>query len=144
VKNPFSRRTFIASAAAAILPPALAHAKQGPAGLLSMLSATPPQPTPQGEAWKDAGVLDLANSPYAKLQSVPVRAVTINDGFWSQRRKTNLASSIPTMHDELLAHGRMDNFLRLEGKSTERPSASRCKPPIKKKPSRSCAKPPPP
>jgi hypothetical protein len=50
---------------------------------------------------------------------VPVRAVVIQDGFWSQRRKTNLASSIPTMHDELFAHGRMDNFLRPEAKSTE-------------------------
>jgi DUF1680 family protein len=118
VENPFSRRTFIATTAAAILPPALAHAKQGPAGLLSMLSATPPPPAPQGESWKNAGVLDLANSPYAKLKSVPVRAVAINNGFWSQRRKTNLASSIPTMRDELLSHGRMDNFLRLEGRST--------------------------
>ena len=69
--------------------------------------------------WKDAGVIDLSNSPYAKLKTVPVRAVFIQDGFWSQRRKTNLVASIPSMHDELLEHGRMDNFLRLEGKSTE-------------------------
>ncbi|GAC1415855.1 MAG: glycoside hydrolase family 127 protein [Acidobacteriaceae bacterium] len=48
-----------------------------------------------------------------------MRAVVIQDGFWSKRRKTNLVASIPSMHDELLSHGRMDNFLRLEGKSTE-------------------------
>jgi DUF1680 family protein len=120
MRNPVSRRRFITSTAAALLPPALAHAKQGTSGLLSMLSSDP-QPKDQSapsEAWRDAGVLDLSNSPHAKLKSVPVRAVTITNGFWSQRRKTNLASSIPTMRDELLAHGRMDNFLRLEGKSS--------------------------
>ena len=47
--------------------------------------------------WKDQGVLNLANSPYAKLHTVPVRAVTIDEGFWSKRRKTNVESSIPSM-----------------------------------------------
>jgi DUF1680 family protein len=117
MKNPFSRRTFIASAAATMIPPAIAGARHGTAGLLSMLSGAPPTPTSQNENWKDAGVIDLSSSPYAKLKTVPVRAVTIQDGFWSQRRKTNLNSSIPGMHDQLLAHGRMDNFLRLTGKS---------------------------
>ena len=69
--------------------------------------------------WKDAGVIDLTDSPYAKLKTVPVRAVAIGDGFWSQRRKANFVSSVPSMHDELLAHGRLDNFLRLKGKSPE-------------------------
>lgn len=67
--------------------------------------------------WHDQGVLNLTHSPYAKLRNVPVRAVTIQDGFWSKRRKTNVESSIPSMHDELLEHGRMDNFLRLAGAS---------------------------
>ncbi len=68
--------------------------------------------------WHDQGVLNLARSPYAKLHNVPVRAVTIGDGFWSKRRKTNVESSIPSMHQELLDHGRMDNFLRLTGASS--------------------------
>ncbi|MGH9510724.1 MAG: glycoside hydrolase family 127 protein [Terriglobales bacterium] len=68
--------------------------------------------------WKDQGVLNLANSPYAKLHTVPVRAVTVEEGFWSKRRKTNVESSIPTMREELVEHGRMDNFLRLVGKSS--------------------------
>jgi DUF1680 family protein len=68
-------------------------------------------------AWRDQGVLNLAHSPYAKLRNVPVRAVTIEDGFWSKRRRTNVESSIPTMHQELVDHGRMDNFLRLVGNS---------------------------
>ena len=47
-----------------------------------------------------------------------MRAVTIAPGFWSKRRQTNVDSSIPSMRLELIEHGRMDNFLRLEGKST--------------------------
>src|SRR5438874_10176459 len=70
-------------------------------------------------AWQDQGVINTANSPYAKLHSVPVRAVTIEEGFWSKRRKTNIERSIPTMRAELEEHGRMDNFRRLVGKSSE-------------------------
>ncbi len=69
--------------------------------------------------WKDQGVLNLVNSPFAKLHSVPVRAVTIEEGFWSERRKTNVKSSIPSMRKELEEHGRMDNYRRLVGKSSE-------------------------
>ena len=70
--------------------------------------------------WRDQGVLNLTNSPYAKLHNVPVRAVTIEEGFWSKRRKTNVESSIPTMREQLEQHGRMDNFRRLVGKSRAR------------------------
>ncbi len=68
--------------------------------------------------WKDQGVLNLTNSPYAKLHTVPVRAVTIEEGFWSKRRKINVERSIPTLRDQLEQHGRMDNFRRLVGKSS--------------------------
>jgi len=67
--------------------------------------------------WKDQGVLNLTNSPHAKLHNIPVHAVTINEGFWAQRRKTNVEKSIPTMRELLEANGRMDNFRRLTGKS---------------------------
>jgi uncharacterized protein len=50
---------------------------------------------------------------------VPIGAVVIEDGFWSKRRKINVVESIPSMRNELLEHGRMDNFLRLRGKSAE-------------------------
>ncbi len=118
MKIPLSRRTFIASAAASIIPSAVTYGQPKGGGLLSLL---PRESQSAGDAktdWKNAGVIDLTNSPYAKLKTVPVKAVTIQDGFWSQRRKTNVASSIPSMHDELLAHGRMDNYLRLVGKSS--------------------------
>ena len=69
--------------------------------------------------WAKAGIIATGHSPYAKLKSVPVQAVTITPGFWSKRRETNVKSSIPSMRTELLEHGRIDNFLRLEGKSDE-------------------------
>jgi uncharacterized protein len=114
--NPVSRRKFIetstaAAAAAYVANPALAFALGKPSVARGVDSSQLP--------WRDQGVLNLANSPYAKLHSVPVRAVTIEEGFWSKRRKTNVESSIPTMRDQLLEHGRMDNFRRLVGKSSE-------------------------
>jgi DUF1680 family protein len=73
------------------------------------------KPLPQ---WRGKSFIDLSASPYAKLKPVPVSAVVIQEGFWSKRRETNVQSSIPSMHVELIEHGRMDNFLRLEGKSS--------------------------
>ncbi len=66
--------------------------------------------------WKGKGVLDLTRSPHARIHQVPVSAVKVT-GYWAKRRQTNVANSIPSMHDELLQHGRLTNFLRLEGKS---------------------------
>ena len=115
MKNSLSRRSFIASAAVSMIPPALAAAQPKSGGLLSLLEG---EPQPSQASWRDAGVIDLSRSPFAKLKPVPVRAVVIQDGFWSRRRNTNLTSSIPSMRDELIVHGRMDNFLRLAGKSS--------------------------
>ena len=67
--------------------------------------------------WKNEGVLNLVKSPHAKLRNVPVHAVTITSGFWAARRQTNAEKSIPSMEKLLEANGRMDNFLRLAGKS---------------------------
>jgi len=47
-----------------------------------------------------------------------VHAVTIENGFWAQRREVNVNKSIPSMGKLLEANGRMDNFRRLIGKST--------------------------
>jgi uncharacterized protein len=118
MKLKLSRRKFITSAAA-VIPPAIAYAQPNGGGLLSFLAKEQQPAKPSKTDWKNAGVTDFSNSPYAKLKTVPVRAVVIQDGFWSQRRKTNLVASIPSMHDELLEHGRMDNFLRLQGKSSQ-------------------------
>ncbi len=71
-------------------------------------------------SWRDQGVLNLTKSLHAKLRNVPVHAVTITAGFWGQRRETNVNKSIPSMEKLLEANGRMDNFLRLAGKSAAR------------------------
>ena len=68
--------------------------------------------------WKNQGIENLSKSPHAKLRDIPVSAVTVQSGFWAQRREINVTKSIPTMHDLLEANGRMENFRRLAGKST--------------------------
>jgi DUF1680 family protein len=72
----------------------------------------------QTDVWKDQGIVHTANSPHAKLHDVPIRAVTISDGFWAQRRRTNVETSIPTMRELMVRDGRMENFRRLSGKSS--------------------------
>jgi DUF1680 family protein len=102
-----SRREFISTAAAATATTALPRFARAANTGSSTLDPD----------WKNAGVIATRNSPYAKLKSVPVQAVTIETGFWSKRRAINVESSIPSMRQQLVDHGRMDNFLRLEGKS---------------------------
>jgi DUF1680 family protein len=72
---------------------------------------------PAAESWKDQAIVNLTRSPGAKLHGVPIRAVTIDTGFWAQRRKANVERSIPSMRDTLVANGRMENFRRLTGRS---------------------------
>ncbi len=74
-------------------------------------------PSAADPTWKDEGVLFIDKSPYAKLHNIPVHAVTITQGFWGARRETNVDKSIPSMEKLLEANGRMNNFLRLAGKS---------------------------
>ncbi len=113
----FSRRQFIAGSAAALVAPALDRARSESGNLL-FPAASPDSTAASDSAWHDAGIADFSQSPFAKLKPVPVRAVTIEGGFWAKRRQTNVTASIPTMHDELIAHGRMDNFLRLTGRTS--------------------------
>ena len=68
-----------------------------------------------GEEWRSSGITDLNQSPYAKLHTVPVRAVRMGEGFWSRRMHVNAERSIPGMLEELEQHGVMDNFRRLAG-----------------------------
>jgi uncharacterized protein len=72
---------------------------------------------PSDTGWKDEGILFVDKSPYAKLHNVPVHAATITEGFWGTRRETNVKKSIPSMEKLLEANGRMNNYLRLAGKS---------------------------
>jgi len=106
-----SRRQFVGTAVSAAAASSLAaHSFLGS----SAMGAT----APSVADWKDEGVLFVDKSPYAKLHNVPVRAVTITEGFWGARRQINVDSSIPSMEKLLEANGRMDNFLRLVGQSS--------------------------
>jgi DUF1680 family protein len=112
-----SRRQFVTSAmsAAAIASVAVPRVFGGVAwpGRSSQAEVTLTDAPP----WKDQAIENLTKSPHAKLRQIPVRAVTIKNGFWGQRREINVTKSIPTMHDLLEANGRMNNFRRLVGKS---------------------------
>ncbi len=109
-----TRRNFISTtagtAAASLLTPHRLSASVRSLAMAADLAAP--------SDWKEKGIIDLSHSPYAKLKAVPVSAVTIHEGFWSKRRKTNVQASIPSMYEQLIAHGRMDNFLRLAGQSS--------------------------
>ncbi|HET7439990.1 MAG TPA: beta-L-arabinofuranosidase domain-containing protein [Terriglobales bacterium] len=116
-----SRRQFVASAVSAAAVSSLAAPKalsEMVSGIFPSLPAAGPEVAQlQAPDWKNQAIENLTRSPYAKLRHVPVRAVTIKSGFWAQRRETNVSQSIPSMHDLLEAHGRMNNFRRLLGKS---------------------------
>jgi len=115
----FSRRRFLRSAvsitAASCLDGGNLLAKTIPG---SLSSGQAPASSMPGSGWQDEGIENLTKSPHAKLHQVPIRAVTIGNGFWGRRRQVNVAKSIPTMHDLLEANGRMNNFRRLAGKSS--------------------------
>jgi DUF1680 family protein len=109
-QSKISRRKFVASAAT------VAAASSLPLQHL-VASTRELRPSPLDPDWKDQGVLFVDKSPYAKLHNVPVHAVTITQGFWGARREINVDKSIPSMEKLLEANGRMNNFLRLAGKS---------------------------
>lgn len=110
-----SRRQFMEAAAAAATLSSLASKSIAAATAGGGRYATPNGGEQPG--WKDQGIENLAKSPHVKLRNIPVRAVTIQGGFWALRRETNVTKSIATMHDLLEANGRMNNFRRLAGKS---------------------------
>src|SRR2546423_14982480 len=120
----FSRRQFVSSTISAAAISCLPNGRDPFTGFASPKSATSEiaeqssvdlTPAP---SWRDQGILNLLKSPYAKLRNVAVHAVTIENGFWAQRREVNVSKSIPSMGKLLEANGRIDNFRRLIGKST--------------------------
>jgi DUF1680 family protein len=121
VKRRFSRRKFVSSAVSAsaisVLPGSQQFLREFTGAIGTRALEQNPVPLTTTPPWRDQGVLNLAKSPHAKLHSVPVHAVTIEAGFWSPRRETNVNASIPTMGKLLEVNGRMDNFRRLTGKS---------------------------
>jgi len=114
-----SRRQFVTSAMSMAAGASLSAGRVFAGGAAGM-PGRPPRPAmalADNPPFKDQGVENLVKSPYAKLRNIPVHAVTVQNGFWAQRREINVTKSIPTMHDLLEANGRMNNFRRLVGKS---------------------------
>jgi len=105
------RRQFVSTAASAAALSTL------PFGGRSVFARQSAAATPAGAPWNEQGILHLKHSPHAKLKNVPVHAVTIQQGFWAPRRAAIVEHSIPSMGKLLEVNGRMDNFLRLTGKS---------------------------
>ena len=68
------------------------------------------------DTWKDQGILDLNHSLNARVHPVPVQAVHLGDGFWTERRRMTTERSLPTMLQLLEEHGTIDNFRRLSGR----------------------------
>lgn len=58
-----------------------------------------------------------SSSPYAKLSNVPINAVTLGDGFWHTRFKTNAQTSIPAFYKQLENAGVMDKLLGCKSKA---------------------------
>ena len=109
-KSKISRREFVGTAISTAAVSALP--------LQNLLAATGAGAATVPEtSWKEEGVLFVDKSPFAKLRNVPVHAVTILPGFWGARREVNVDKSIPSMEKLLEVNGRMDNYLRLVGKS---------------------------
>jgi hypothetical protein len=44
-------------------------------------------PQLRADDWRDQRIIDVDQSPFAKLHPVPVRAVTTSDDFWTPRRR---------------------------------------------------------
>jgi DUF1680 family protein len=68
---------------------------------------------PADESSRSQGVIYLDKSPYAKLHTVPIHAVSISGGFWAERRNVALERSIPAAQRLLEANGYVDNFGRI-------------------------------
>jgi len=66
--------------------------------------------------WKQQGVIFLADSPNARQHPVPIEAVHVGDGFWTQRRRAVTERSLPSLLLLLEEHGVVDNFRRLAGR----------------------------
>jgi DUF1680 family protein len=81
----------------------------------AMLQAQPPHE--KGPEWREQGVIYLDHSLNARQHTVPVQAVRLGEGFWSQRRRVTTERSLPTLLELLEEHGVVDNFRRLAGRT---------------------------
>ncbi len=64
---------------------------------------------------QEKGTNNLTHSPHAVMRTVPIGAVKLADGFWARRMAVNQHSAIPFTYQQMVEHGRFDNFLRWDG-----------------------------
>jgi uncharacterized protein len=60
-------------------------------------------------------ILNLQNSPHAKLQNVPIDAVQLRDSFWQPRRDINLLQTLSSQYKHMKDTNRLRNMARAAG-----------------------------
>src|SRR5437016_14399461 len=112
----FSRRQFVSSAISAAAISCLPNGRDlftGPTAPkcgtreIAQQSSVVLTTTP---SWRDEGIRNVTKSPYGKLRNVPEHGVTIENGFWAQRRDINVHQSIRSLGKLLDANVRIDDF----------------------------------
>ena len=66
------------------------------------------------------GIIDTAHSPHFRMQTVPVPAVRLREGFWHSLQRGSIERGMPRLLGLLEEHGGLDNFRRLAGKQVDR------------------------
>ncbi len=61
-------------------------------------------------------LVDTSASPHARLRSVPIGAVRMEDSYWAPRLVQLREQTLPSQHAQLEETGRIDNFRRAAGK----------------------------
>ncbi len=67
-------------------------------------------------AWNQQGIIYLDHSLNARMHPVPIQAVHMGEGFWTQRRRVLTEHGLPATLAALEDKGVVDNFRRLAGK----------------------------
>jgi DUF1680 family protein len=62
-----------------------------------------------------AVILDTCHSPYARLKSVSINSICLDEGFWHSRVQINQTVTLHTQYQLLESTGRLDNFRRVSG-----------------------------
>ncbi len=65
----------------------------------------------------EAGIVDTGRGANFALQSVPIGAVEMDEGFWRPRMVANVRGGMATFLNEMEEHGVVDNFRRAAGRS---------------------------
>lgn len=60
-------------------------------------------------------VLELSNSRFARVRTIPVSAVRLTGEFWQSRNRRNIEEALPSQYGLLESTGRLNNFRRVTG-----------------------------